>query len=146
MKRMALGNFFMQALITSPLYFLLGPNFAVITVTGRKTGQSISTPINVGREGQVYTVISLRERTWWRNLRGQATAQLHVGGKTYAVQGEVIETPAEVGETLRRYFQQHPQVARYFAVQIAPDGSMDNEDVQRVAAEHLVIHLRPLTG
>jgi hypothetical protein len=41
-----LGNFFMKTLIYSPLHPLLGGSFAVITVTGRKTGNLISTPIN----------------------------------------------------------------------------------------------------
>jgi len=34
----AFGDFFMKTMINSPLHPLLGPGFAVITVTGRKMG------------------------------------------------------------------------------------------------------------
>jgi len=56
-------------LIKSPFGKLMGENLAVITVTGRKTGRLISTPINVARQADVFTTTSTRERTWWRNLR-----------------------------------------------------------------------------
>ena len=103
------GNSFVKMLVNSPFHFLLGPNVALITVTGRKTGSTISTPINVTRDGTAYVVISMRNRTWWRNLRGGAIAQLHVAGQTIQAHGEVIESVDEVTDGLRRYFQQNPQ-------------------------------------
>lgn len=139
------GNFFMQAIITSPFHALLGPNLALITVTGRKTGKAISTPVNIVRDGDAYIVISMRNRTWWRNLHGAAAAQLRASGKTYAVRGEIIEDVDEVGDGLRRYFQQNPQYAKYFDVHIASDGQADQADVQRVAAERIIIRLLPIT-
>jgi deazaflavin-dependent oxidoreductase (nitroreductase family) len=100
----AIGNFFMKAMINSPLHSLLGDSFAVVTVTGRKTGRSISTPINVSRDGDNYMVVSMRDRTWWRNLRGDKPARLRAGGKTFAVRGEIIEDHGAVCEELQRYF------------------------------------------
>jgi deazaflavin-dependent oxidoreductase (nitroreductase family) len=139
------GNFFMKAIITSPFHALLGPNLALITVTGRKTGKAISTPINVVRDGDAYIVISMRNRTWWRNLRGAAMAQLRAGGKTYAVRGEIAEDVEEVSAGLRRYFQQNPQYARYFDVRVASDGQADQADLQRAATERIIIRLLPVT-
>ena len=98
----SIGNFFMKAMINSPLHSLLGDSYAVVTVTGRKTGHSISTPINVSRDGDSHTVVSIRDRTWWRNLRGDKPARLRVGGKTFAVRGELIEDPGAVREELQR--------------------------------------------
>jgi hypothetical protein len=40
------GNFIIKALINSPLHPLQGESFAFIALTGRKTGKSITTPIN----------------------------------------------------------------------------------------------------
>jgi len=68
------GNFFMKAILNSPLHGLLGDSFAVITVTGHKTGRAISTPVNVSFADNCYTVVSTRDRTWWRNLRGDVPA------------------------------------------------------------------------
>lgn len=142
----AIGNFFMKALINSPLHALLGDRFAVITVTGRKTGRSISTPINVSRDEGSYTVVSMRNRTWWRNLHGDAPARLRVGGKTFTVRGDIIEDPGAVREELQRYFQKYPDYAKYFNVKTTPEGKLDPNDVQRAAEERLIIRLRPSTA
>jgi len=66
----ALENFFMKAIINSPFHSLLGESFAVITFEGRKSGKRYSTPVNVARVDSTWIVVSMRERTWWRNLRG----------------------------------------------------------------------------
>ena len=139
----AIGNFFMKAMINSPLHPLLGDSFAVITVTGRKTGRSISTPINVSREENSYTVMSMRNRSWWHNLRGDATARLRVSGKTFSVRGEIIEDPSLVMDELRRYFQKYPEYAKYFNIHLTPEGELDPGDLQRAAGERLIIRLRP---
>jgi hypothetical protein len=87
----------------------------------------------------------MRSRTWWRNLRGAAVAQLRAGGKTYAVRGEIAENVDEVSDGLRSYFQQNPQYAEYFGVRIASDGQADQADVQRAATERIIIRLLPIT-
>lgn len=138
------GNSFVKVLILSPLYFLLGPNVALIIVTGRKTGNAISTPINVTRDGTVYIATSTRARTWWRNLRGGAVAQLHVAGQTLRVHGSVTESMAEVTEGLRQYFQQNPQLAKYFNVHLGADGQPVQADIQRAASERVIIRFQPM--
>ena len=138
------GNVFVKALINSPFHFLLGPNVALITVTGRKTGNAISTPINVTRDGNAYVATSTRDRTWWRNLRGGAVAQLNVVGQTHQVHGEVAESVDEVAEGLRRYFQQNPQFAKYFNVHLGAGGQPVEVDLQRVATERVIIRLQPM--
>jgi deazaflavin-dependent oxidoreductase (nitroreductase family) len=141
----SIGNFFMKAMIHSPLHSLLGDRFAVITVTGRKTGRAISTPINVSPDADRYTVVSMRDRTWWRNLRGDVPARLHVGGKTFPVRGEIVEEPGAVQEELRQYFKQHPGNAKYFNITLTPDGELDPNDLQRAAEERLIIRLHRST-
>jgi hypothetical protein len=133
----------MKAMINSPLHALLGDSFAVITVTGHKTGRSISTPVNVSFADNCYTVISMRDRTWWRNLRGDVPAHLRVSGKIFPVHGEVIEDPGAVREELRQYFRQHPGNAKYFNVRLTPEGEPDPEDLKSTAKERLIIRLHP---
>jgi len=140
------GNFFIKAIINSPLHFLLGDSFAVITVTGRKTGRAISTPVNVSRDEGSYTVVSMRDRSWWRNLRGDVPAQLRVGGKIFTVRGEIVEDPGAVREELQRYFQKYPDYAKYFNITLMPEGKPEPEGLQRAAEERLVIRLRPSTA
>jgi hypothetical protein len=54
----SIANVFLMALLRSPLHPLLGDSLAVISLTGRKTGRRISTPINVAREGNGFSVVS----------------------------------------------------------------------------------------
>jgi len=130
-------------MINSPLHPLLGGSFAVITVTGRKTGRAISTPINVSPEGDGYTVISMRDRTWWRNLRGDAPATLRFRGKTFTVCGEITDDAGKVRETLKQYFQKNPGYHKYYNVRLTAAGEFEPEDLQRAADQRLIIHLRP---
>ena len=139
-----LGNFFMKTLINSPLYFLLGKSFAVITVTGRKTGKSITTPINTVCIEGVLTVISMRNRTWWRNMRSGRLAQLRQGGKSLPVRAEVVESQAEVADWLGKYFSIYPGYAKYFKINLKPDGRPDLQDLERLAGERVILRLLPV--
>jgi len=139
----SIANSFMKCLITSPLHSMLGSNLAVITVTGRKSGKLISTPVNVTFDGQTYTVISMRQRTWWRNLRDKPAARLHVGGKQLEVRGAVIESADAVSQSLQSYFERNPKTVKYFGAKLNSDGRVEPSDLQRIASTRVVIQLRP---
>jgi deazaflavin-dependent oxidoreductase (nitroreductase family) len=139
-----IGNFFVKTLVSSPLHSLLGKSFAVITVTGRKTGRSISTPINTVTIDDILTVISVRDRTWWRNLRGGRIAHLRWAGKRFQVRGEILENPDEIASNLKKYFAQYPGYAKYFEIRTGPEGRPDPRDLERVASERVIIRLFPV--
>lgn len=46
MEPNAIGNFFIKAIVNSPLHLLVGKSLAVVTAEGRRTGRRYSTPIN----------------------------------------------------------------------------------------------------
>ena len=138
-----LSNWFIRTMVNSPLHPLLGVSFAVITVHGRKTGKTYSTPINVASEDDAFTVVSLRDRTWWRNLRGGSVAELRVGGKQLAVRGEVLEEPEQVLAGLAAYFRRYPHYAKYFKIRLGANSQTIREDLERVANERVVIQLCP---
>ena len=137
-----LGNFFISALVRSPLHPLLGDSFAVISLRGRRSGRRISTPINVLRDGDTLMVVSMRARTWWRNLRSGEPASLRLAGNSHTVRGEVIEDPDQVGEELTRYFSHRPGDAKYFGVQLRADGSPSAGSLSHAARERVIIRLR----
>ena len=139
-----LGNFFMKTLINSPLHPLLGKSFAVITITGRKTGRPITTPINTLRIEGILTVISMQGRTWWRNLREGRVAQLHQDGKRFPVRAEIVETDTEVASWLKKYFIQYPGYTKYFGIHHGPDGKPDSQELERLASERVIIRLFPV--
>jgi hypothetical protein len=136
------GNFIMKTMVQSPLHALVGDNLAVIMVEGSKTGKRYSTPINVVKDGEGFTVTSLRSRTWWRNLRDGKTAQLHVAGRKLPVQAEVVEDDAGVMKVLTEYFIAHPVYAKYYKVRLDDGGEPNLEDIRREAEQRVVVRLR----
>ncbi len=139
-----ISNFFIKSIVNSPLHSILGESFGVITVTGIRTGRSYSTPINIQRQGEAWMVVSLRDRTWWRNLRAGRTAVLRAGGRQATVKAEVIEKPDQVAAGLAEYFRQYPGYAKYFKIHLDAQGRLDPPELERVAGERVLIRLDPV--
>jgi deazaflavin-dependent oxidoreductase (nitroreductase family) len=138
---MNIGNTVMRAIALSPVHFLLGNSIGVIDVQGRKTGRTYSTPINAIPQDGAYLVTSLRNRTWWRNLRGEQTATFTLGGKRMNVRGEVIEDTPAVSDALLRLFRANPRYARYFGVKLDAANQPSVDDIENIARERVVIRL-----
>jgi deazaflavin-dependent oxidoreductase (nitroreductase family) len=136
-----IANKFMQTMIASPLHPLLGGGFAVITVTGRKTGRRISTPINVSPQGTEFTVVSTRNRNWWKNLRDGKKGELRYQGKTISVTARIVDQASEVPAELKAFFGRYPGHAKYFGVRMDDHGSPLEEDLTRAAKDRVIIFL-----
>jgi hypothetical protein len=135
------GNFFVKAIVNSPFHALLGNSLAVITVEGWKTGRRISTPINIMPVDDGWMVISMRKRTWWRNLRGGRPALLRLAGQQLAIRGEIIERRDEVIAGLIEYFRQNPDFVKYFDVKLGADGTPQRDGLEREAQKRVFIRL-----
>ena len=138
-----IGNAFMSAILRSPLHPLLGDSFGVITVTGRKTGRRISTPINIARAADGFTVVSFRNRTWWRNLLGGRAGELRAGGKTIPVTARIIEQPGEVQDGLKAYFDRYPEYSKFIGIRRDEQGVIPEADLARAAGDRVIIRLIP---
>jgi hypothetical protein len=133
-----IGNFFIKTLVNSPLHALLGSQFAVITLSGRKTGREFSTPINLMDIDGTLTVISSADRSWWRNLQDGRTARLRHNGRSTAVRGELVTRSDEVIAGLEDCFRVYPGFAKYFGVGADPSG------LPAAAANRVLIRLFPV--
>ncbi|GGK49905.1 nitroreductase/quinone reductase family protein [Nocardia camponoti] len=63
---------------------LLGKAFAQITYTGRRSGQTFTTPVNYRRKGDNYLIgVAMPDKKqWWRNFSGEgAPITLRIDGK-----------------------------------------------------------------
>lgn len=103
-------------LLRSPWRGMIDKNFMLVTVTGRKSGKAITTPVNYSRDGNTLTVISQRHRTWWRNLRGGRPVIIHLQGQALRATGTVLEDDAGVTTAFAAYLVKNPQLAKYFGV------------------------------
>lgn len=106
------GNQFLTAILRSPLHGFASSGTLLITVTGRKSGKTYSVPVNYSRDGDVVSIISRRNRTWWRNLRGGAGVTLCLHGRDVQGWATVIEDDPGVIKALTTFVAQLPRVPR----------------------------------
>ena len=128
-------------LLKSPLHGMISKGVMLVTVTGRKSGRAISTPTNYLRDGNTLWVISWRERTWWRNLRGGANVRVLLAGKGLEGRGEVIEDEEKVAQSLFEYYRRVPKVARYVGIGLDAAGLPLSVDCEHAAQKMVMVRI-----
>ena len=136
-----LGNPILSALLRSPLYALAGPGTGLISVTGRRSGRTYATPVNVLADGNRLTIVSLRERTWWRNLRQGAEVGLRLHGQDRRGRAEVVEDEARVAAALAEVVRRLPAYARILGLRRLPDGTWEDEGLRRAAQGRVIVNV-----
>ena len=133
------GNDFMSWVLRSPLHGMLSKSTMLITVTGCRTGKKYTTPVEYYDQGGYLWVITSRNRTWWRNVRGGAEASLLLKRKSVTAFAETILDEAEVEAQLREYVRRMPVSAGALGLL---EKNVPNEDViKRVAKDRLFVRL-----
>ncbi len=131
------GNDFVRLALRSPLHLLMGDTM-LITVTGRRTGREITTPVNFYRDDGNLWIVSLRCRKWWRNIRPGGPVRLHLHGKDIPGTAGLMLDPQSVASRLGDYFRHVPMAARALRVQVH-NGEPDTKDLERLASERVFI-------
>jgi len=94
-----LGNVFMRALLRTPLGERM-QGLSVLTVTGRKTGNTYAIPVSVLElDG---TELILTASPWRLNLRGGADVELRAGRVTRRMRATLVEDPERVVDAYQR--------------------------------------------
>jgi deazaflavin-dependent oxidoreductase (nitroreductase family) len=129
-----LGNAIVKALVATPL---APPNYALLTVTGRKSGKPYSTPVRpIKHEGQRFLVAPYGAVAWVRNARaaGQVTLTRNGHRETVAV---VECTRDQSAPVLREYVRAVPATRPYFDAR--PEDPLDRFTAE--AAQHPVLRI-----
>ncbi len=104
-----------NAVVTPLIRFgLAGRDTYLLTVTGRKTGQRYSTPVNLVVDGEKrWLVAPYGDRNWVKNARVAGWVDLSRAGKTE--RSEVTEVDAaEAGPVLRTYLRRNRVTRTFF--------------------------------
>ena len=136
------GNRFMSWILRSPLHGMLSNGMMLITVTGRKTGKKYTTPVGYYRENGDLWVLTSRDRTWWKNLKGGAEVSLLLRRKPVTAFAEPEIDLLKVEARLLDYLQHVPQAARSMGIRVE-QGAANAEDIERVARERLFVRIAP---
>lgn len=131
-------NPMMTWLLKSPLHGMVSKGVMLTSVAGRKSGRIISTPTNYLRDGNTLWVISWRDRTWWKNLRGGAKVEVLLAGRCAEGQGQVTEEEAAVARNLFDYYKKAPQLAKYVKIRLDETGAPILADCE-TAAQKMVV-------
>jgi deazaflavin-dependent oxidoreductase (nitroreductase family) len=134
------GNDFMAWVLRSPFHGMLG-GMMLITVTGRKTGKTYTTPVGYYEEGDYLWVITSRDRKWWRNLQGGADVKLFLKRKPANGFAETVLDEKTVETRMVEYVRHIPQAAKPMGIRVE-NGTANAEDIIRTAKERLFVRIR----
>ena len=98
-------NPFMIWLLRSPLHFFVSRQTMLISVKGRKSGKTYTTPVDYGRDGEAVLAVTSRNYTWWKNLIGGGPADVVIAGKRLSGAATVSQ---DEGVILDAYHKMYP--------------------------------------
>jgi deazaflavin-dependent oxidoreductase (nitroreductase family) len=132
------GNDFMSWVLRSPFHGMLSNGMMLITVTGRRTGKKYTTPVEYYRQNSELWVLTQRDRTWWRNLRGGAEVGLLLKRKPVTAFAEPELDEKAVEARMYEYIRHMPQAAKPLGIRVE-QGSANREDVERTIKDRLFV-------
>lgn len=132
------------------LGWLLGQRFLLLHHVGRKSGLPRQAVIEVaGYDAGTDTYLVAAgfgpKSDWYRNLQQTPDVTIQVGRRSLPVTARLL-SPAESGEAMVRYAQQHPQAARALARVLGFTVSGTSEEYRQLAQEFIpfvAFHPRP---
>lgn len=149
MRWQKLYNPFVDWILRSPLHGLMSGSTMLISYTGRRSGETYTTPVNFVRDGQTLLSVSPREHSWWKNLRGKdgAPVAVRVRGVDFKGVGRAFEGEATVEDGgLLTVLQRVPAYRRHWKVESTLKGQpIDPEDLSRIARDNVLVRVEDLT-
>lgn len=132
-----------RALFRAPIFlyrarlgFLLGHRFVMLEHTGRKSGETRQTVLEVVVDDPdaVYVAAGWGKKSqWYANVQANPDVILHLGSKTYVTRAESVST-SQAEELMTRYASEHRVALDKLAAYMLTDpGDTPEEQVRRVA-------------
>lgn len=133
-------NPIMKGLLKSPFHSAVSDRIMIITFTGKKSGKLYSTPVTYYQEDG--TVVCFTHGRWWKNLQGGADVKLRVRGQDVAGRAEAVPDDEELKtECLGKMIKAAPGDARFYDVSFDESGEPNAGDIQRAAADAVMIRI-----
>jgi len=111
------ANSLMKWALTVPgIQAMVGQGVALLMFTGRKTGKAYTIPVSYHREDAVVTVITKRQRNWWRNFETPTEVGLRLAGREYTGKAHIREGETETLEFMTEYLEKRPIDAKAYGL------------------------------
>lgn len=135
-------NRLMTILLTAPGIQRIMGGTALLTVTGRRSGRTYTTPVSYARDADRVIVTSHRSRVWWRNLADRPRVRIRLAGTPRAGTARLVPSDApEASDLLDTYLAQQRMAARAYGATPDHDGRFDADAVAQILAESVVIEI-----
>ena len=138
-----IGNPIMKFLLRSRWHTVASKELLLITVTGRKSGQQYTTPVNYVEDAEsgILTILTHKHRTWWRNLRGEARVTVLLRGELLRGVGHVYEEGPELAERFYYYLCANPKLAHHFDVGLGENGQPIRAEAEKAAPNKVMVEV-----
>jgi deazaflavin-dependent oxidoreductase (nitroreductase family) len=132
-------NSAVMALLRTPgLRSAIGRMFLILTVTGAKTGNRYTTPVQYVRDGNRLLVLSQRTRRWWRNLEERPDVEIVLRGETIRTMAH-LTTDDEEREVIATTLRLNPRAAKFYGVPIGEDGEPATDGIDQLQEAFVAI-------
>lgn len=138
----SIANPFVKLLARSPLHRLVDRNVVLITYIGRKSGLTKTVPVNYLLEEKTIHVISVRNRNWWRNLKGGAPIEVLLKGKKRNAWAVLVEDRQKVAEELRLLCKHNPKYAQYLNIKLNANDIPNSKDLLEAARNRVAVIIK----
>ena len=86
-------------------------------------------------------MVSMRDRTWWRNLRDGAKVVLRLAGKEMEADGEVFEGKPEISQHQKGFIHRSAAYRKYLHAGLDAKGAPLQEDVERSSESRVMVRV-----
>ena len=136
-------NALMRGMLRTPLVQrVMGKMFALMTVTGAKTGRRYTTPVQYLSHDGEFVVLSQRMRTWWKNIGTRPDVEMRIEGEIVQGRGR-IASGEEARSVLADCLREQPRVAKFYGLEPDDSGAFADEDLERLLERVAIIVVTP---
>jgi len=123
--------------LSSPLHRLLSKTVLLITFTGRKSGNTYTTPVGYSQNEKQISIFT--HHTWWKNLCSNPSVTLRLRGLDVQGRAEPIEDKQIVTDGLCAHLRKVKSDAKYYDVTYDEHGNPKIDEVAKAAQSAVMI-------
>ena len=139
---MKVYNSFSSRILRSSFNGIMSGSTLLITVTGRKTGKKISTPVNYVSAGNEIIITSDQQKNWWHNLRENKSVTILLKNQEFNTEARLVESGDELLLYLEKYFTGLPSAAKFLRVTRNADGTFEKQSMEIASAGRVIVVCR----
>jgi len=121
------------ALTTRGLQKMVGHDVALLTFTGRKSGDVYTVPVSYHRDGETVTVVTKRARRWWHNFETPIEVEIRLAGEVFDGKAVAVDDDAKALDFMSEFLERRPIDAKAYG--------LAKEDMTREKIARIVPHI-----